>query len=163
MTHPESDLPGRPEERAPDERSEPGGCADPAVGLLLTVAEAAVLAVLLMWLALRGLGRSHAPIDSGAPSSSGAGAEPDWAPTIAFGVLALAVAVLAAVLLRGRWYWAGGIQVLVAVALCTLTLTSVSRADGHALPAPAPSTAPAWESPPCRSGGTSDECARSGG
>ncbi|MEU3835448.1 hypothetical protein [Streptomyces microflavus] len=45
MRHPESDLPGRPAERAPDER--PGGCADPAVGLLLTISEAVVLAVLL--------------------------------------------------------------------------------------------------------------------
>ncbi|MEV6857690.1 hypothetical protein AB0M89_28335 [Streptomyces microflavus] len=54
MTHPESDLPGRPAERAPDER--PGGCADPAVGLLLTISEAVVLAVLLVWLGLRGLG-----------------------------------------------------------------------------------------------------------
>jgi len=165
MTHPESDLPGRPAERAPEQRSEPGGCADPAMGLLLTVAEAAVFAMLLMWLALRGLAGSHAPIDSGAPSSADAGAEADWIPTVAFGVLALTVTVLAAVLLRGRWYWAGAIQVLVAVALCTLTLTSVSRADGHAPPAPATTTAPtpAWSSPPCRSGGDSDECARSGG
>ncbi|MEW1579532.1 DUF6234 family protein [Streptomyces microflavus] len=157
MTHPESDLPGRPAERAPDER--PGGCADPAAGLLLTVAEAVVLAVLLIWLGLRGLGRSHAPVDSGAPSPSGAGAETDWVPTIAFGALALTVVVLATVLLRDRWYWAGGIQVLVAVALCTLTLTSVSRADIDAPPAPAPT----WNSPPCRSGGDSEECARSGG
>ncbi|MEV1090654.1 DUF6234 family protein [Streptomyces microflavus] len=157
MTHPESDAPGRPAERAPDER--PGGCADPAVGLLLTISEAVVLAVLLIWLGLRGLGRSHAPVDSGAPSASGSGAETDRVPTIAFGVLALVVVVLATVLLRDRWYWAGGIQVLVAVALCTLTLTSVSRADVDAPPAPAP----AWNSPPCRSGGDSEECARSGG
>ncbi|MFJ7061254.1 DUF6234 family protein [Streptomyces microflavus] len=157
MTHPESGLPGRPAERALDER--PGGCADPAAGLLLTVAEAVVLAVLLVLLGLRGLARSHAPIDSGAPSPAGAGAETDWVPTVAFGVLALTVAALAAMLLRDRWYWAGGIQVLVAVALCAVTLASVSRADGPALPGPAPT----WNSPPCRSGGDSDECARSGG
>ncbi|WP_327390585.1 DUF6234 family protein [Streptomyces microflavus] len=157
MTHPESDLPGRPAEHAPDER--PGGCADPAVGLLLTISEAVVLAVLLIWLGLRGLGRSHAPVDSGAPPASGAGAETDWVPTIAFGVLALVVVVLATVLLRDRWYWAGGIQVLVAVALCTLTLTSAFQADVDAPPAPAP----AWNSPPCGSGGDSEECARSGG
>ncbi|MEE1730875.1 MULTISPECIES: DUF6234 family protein [Streptomyces] len=156
MTHPESDPPGRPAERAPDER--PGGCADPAVGLLLTISEAIVLAVLLIWLGLRGLGRSHAPVDSGAPPGSGAGAETDWVPTIAFGVLALVVVVLATVLLRDRWFWAGGIQVLVAVALCTLTLTSAFQADVDAPPAPAP----AWNSPPCRSGGDSEECARSG-
>ncbi|MEV7249751.1 DUF6234 family protein [Streptomyces cyaneofuscatus] len=157
MTHPESDLPGGPAERALDER--PGGCADFAMGLLLTISEAAVLAMLVLWLALRGLERSHAPVDSGVPSASGSGAETDWASTIAFGALALVVVVLATVLLRGRWYWAGGIQVLVAVALCTLALTSVSRADVDAPPAPAPT----WNSPPCRSGGDSDECARSGG
>ncbi|MFF3992355.1 DUF6234 family protein [Streptomyces cyaneofuscatus] len=159
MTHPESDLPGRPAERALDER--PGGCADPAVGLLLTISEAVVLAVLLVWLGLRGLGRSHAPVDSGAPPTSASGAETDWVPTIAFGVLALVVIALATVLLRGRWYWAGGIQALVAVALCTLAFTSAPWPDGHASAPPAP--APTWNSPPCRSGGDSDECARSGG
>ncbi|MFD3414672.1 DUF6234 family protein [Streptomyces cyaneofuscatus] len=71
------------------------------------------------------------------------------------------VVVLATVLLRGRWYWAGGIQVLVAVALCTVTFTSAHWSDGHASSPPAP--APTWNSPPCRSGGDSDECARSGG
>ncbi|MEV7642388.1 DUF6234 family protein [Streptomyces rubiginosohelvolus] len=157
MTPPESDAPGRTPEQTADERR--GGCADPAVGLLLTIAEAAVLAMLVFWLALRGLGRSHAPVDSGAPSAADSGAEADWGPTIAFGALALVVTVLAAVLLRGRWYWACGIQALVAVALYTLALTSVSRADVDTPPAPAPT----WNSPPCLSGGDSDECARSGG
>ncbi|MGW4037476.1 DUF6234 family protein [Streptomyces sp. NPDC004778] len=76
-----------------------------------------------------------------------------------FAVLALLVACVAVGLLRGGWYWSGGMQAAVAVALGVMVLASAGQGSGREAPEPAPT----WNSPPCRSGGDSDECARSGG
>ncbi|MFI7289308.1 DUF6234 family protein [Streptomyces anulatus] len=74
---------------------------------------------------------------------------------------------LAVALLGNRWHWAGGMQVLVAMALCGAALASAAqdRPDPWPERGPAPTIAPspAWNSPPCRSGGDNSECARSGG
>jgi hypothetical protein len=135
------------------------------MGLLLVVAEAAAAALLALWLVVRGLARSR---PHGAPAGKESAPPPpmdpggggaDWTPVIAFGVLALAVACIAVALLRGRWYWAGGTQVVVAVALGAMVLAFVVEGSSRKPPEPAPT----WNSPPCRSGGDSSECARSGG
>ncbi|ROV68918.1 DUF6234 family protein [Streptomyces globisporus] len=161
MTHSESRLPGRPDERAAARQpsSDPGGCADPLTGVLLVVAEAAVGALLLLVIALRTLAPPHGPSEGFADA---------WGPAIALAALAVIPAGLAVALLRGRWHWAGGMQVLVAVALCAAALASAVQkrpdpwADRGPVPTISPSSAPTWNSPPCRSGGDSDECARSG-
>ncbi|WP_330445817.1 DUF6234 family protein [Streptomyces anulatus] len=162
MTRPESRLPGRPDERAASRSSAPGGCADPLLGLLLVVAEAAGGALLALWLGLRGLARSRAhemPADKGVSASPPADPGTDWTPAIAIGVFALVVACLAVALLRGRWHWAGGMQVVVALALGAMILAGVVEEGSRKPPEPAPT----WNSPPCRSGGDNSECARSGG
>ncbi|MFD8709975.1 hypothetical protein ACFV07_05780 [Streptomyces anulatus] len=57
--------------------------------------------------------------------------------------------------------------VLVAMALCVAALASAvqERPDPWSDRAPVPTVtpSPAWNSPPCRSGGDTSECARSGG
>ncbi|MFD4022857.1 DUF6234 family protein [Streptomyces sp. NPDC058576] len=162
MTRPESRLPGRPDERADAPRqpsSNPGGCADPLVGLLLVVAEASLGALLTVWLVLRGLARSReaaeGEVSGPPPADPGTG----WTPIVVLGVLALLVACLAAALLRGGWLWSGGMQVVVAMALGVAVLASAAQGTGREAPEPAPT----WNSPPCLSGGDNDECARSGG
>ncbi|MEU5371163.1 DUF6234 family protein [Streptomyces sp. NPDC005951] len=161
MTHSGSRLPGRPDGRASAARSSPvsGGCADPLVGVLLVVAEAAAGALLAIWLMTRGLARS--PEATGGRLSAPPPADPgtDWTPVAVFAVLALLVACVAVGLLRGGWYWSGGMQAAVAVALGVMALASAGQGSGREAPEPAPT----WNSPPCRSGGDSDECARSGG
>ncbi len=162
MTHSGSRLPGRPDERAVSRQpsSSPGGCADPLMGVLLVVAEAAGGALLLLVIALRTLAPPHGPSESFADV---------WGPAIALAALAAVPAGLAVALLRNRWHWAGGMQVLVAAALCAAALASAVQqrpdpwADRGPAPTVPPSPAPTWNSPPCRSGGDSDECARSGG
>ncbi|MEV8447974.1 DUF6234 family protein [Streptomyces parvus] len=161
MTHSESRLPGRPDERASAARSSsaPGGCADPLVAVVLVVAEAATGALLLLVIASRTLAPPHGPSESFADV---------WGPTIALAALAVVPAGLAVTLLRNRWHWAGGMQVFVAAALCAAALASAAQqrpdpwADRGPAPTITPSPAPTWNSPPCRSGGDSDECARSG-
>ncbi|WGP12161.1 DUF6234 family protein [Streptomyces sp. SH5] len=161
MTHSESRLPGRPEERAASRQpsSTPRGCADPLVGVLLLVAEAAAGALLVLWLMVRGLTRSNEATEGkgSAPPPVDQGA--DWMPIAVIAVIALLVACVAAALLRSGWYWSGGTQVLVAVALGVATLAAAAQEGGREAPEPAPT----WNSPPCLSGGDSDECARSGG
>ncbi|MEI5035647.1 DUF6234 family protein [Streptomyces sp. S1A(2023)] len=131
------------------------------MGLLLVVAEAAAGALLALWLVVRGLARSRShdmptgKVSAPPPAAPGT----DWTPAIAFGLLALVVACLAVALLRGRWHWAGGMQAVVAVALGVVVLASVVEESSRNPPEPAPT----WNSPPCRSGGDSDACARSGG
>ncbi|MEV5850772.1 MULTISPECIES: DUF6234 family protein [Streptomyces] len=162
MTRPESRLPGRPDERAASRSSAPGGCADPLMGLVLVVAEAAGGALLALWLGLRGLARSRAhemSADKGGSAPPPVDPGTDWTPAIAVGALALVVACLAVALLRGRWHWAGGMQVVVAVALGAAVLASIAEGSSRNPPEPAPT----WNSPPCRSGGDHSECARSGG
>ncbi|MYR80928.1 DUF6234 family protein [Streptomyces filamentosus] len=164
MTHSESRLPGRPDERASAARSSsaPGGCADPLVGVVLVVAEAAAGALLAIWLMVRGLTRSHEA--TGGKVSAPPPADPgtDWTPVVVIAVLALLVACVAAELLRSGWYWSGGTQVVVAVALGVTVLATAVQGSGREAPEPAPAPAPTYASPPCRSGGDSDECARSG-
>ncbi|MFD3645731.1 DUF6234 family protein [Streptomyces cyaneofuscatus] len=161
MTHPERRLPGRPAERgvAAGQPSAPGGCADPLLGLFLVVAEVAVCAPLFLGLGLRAWARSSgtAYVKESPPA-----ADPgtDWVPLAVLGALAVAVAVGAVLLLRGRRLWAGGMQVIVALVLCAAALTSAGGGEAREEP---PNPAPTWNSPPCRSGGDSDECARSGG
>ncbi|MFI0872933.1 DUF6234 family protein [Streptomyces parvus] len=72
------------------------------------------------------------------------------------------VACVAAEPLRSGWYWSGGTQVVVAVALGVTVLATAVQGSGREAPEPAPAPAPTYVSPPCRSGGDSDECARSG-
>ncbi|MFJ8844082.1 DUF6234 family protein [Streptomyces cyaneofuscatus] len=158
MTHPEGRLPGRPAERAAGRPSEPGGCADLLLGLVLVVAEAAAGAMLALWLGMRGWARAHEATAGKTSAPLPAAPGTDWTPTIALGVFAAVVAVIAVALLRGRWLWAGGLQVLVALVLGVAVLGS-TQGSGKEPPNPVPT----WNSPPCRSGGTSDECARSGG
>ncbi|MFC8695091.1 DUF6234 family protein [Streptomyces parvus] len=164
MTHSESRRPGRPDERARAARSPstPGGCADPLVGVLLVVAEAAAGALLAIWLMVRGLARSHEA--TGGEPSAPPPADPgvDWTPVVVIAVLALLVACVAAELLRSGWYWSGGTQVVVAVALGVTVLATAVQGSGREAPEPAPAPASTDASPPCRSGGDSDECARSG-
>ncbi|WP_432022180.1 DUF6234 family protein [Streptomyces parvus] len=164
MTHSESRLPGRPDERARAARSPsaPGGCADPLAGVLLVVAEAAAGALLTIWLMVRGLARPHEA--TGGKLSAPPPADPgmDWTPVAVFAVLALLVACVAAKLLRSGWYWSGGTQVVVAVALGVLVLATAVEGSLREAPEPTPAPASTYASPPCRSGGDSDECARSG-
>ncbi|MFZ4277741.1 DUF6234 family protein [Streptomyces arboris] len=161
MTHPEGPLPGRPAERgvAAGRPSAPGGCADLLLGLFLVVAEVAVCAPLFLGLGLRAVARS-----SGTAYAKGSPPPPDpgtdWVPVAVLGALAVAVALAAVLLLRGRWLWAGGMQVVVALVLCAAALTSAGGGEAWKKP---PNPVPTWNSPPCRSGGDSDECARSGG
>ncbi|MFH9473498.1 DUF6234 family protein [Streptomyces anulatus] len=162
MTRPESRLPGRPDERAASRRqpsSEPGGCADLLAGVLLVVAEAAAGALLALWLAARSLTRPHEATGGklSAPPPADPGAE--WVPIAVLAALALLVACVAVGLLRSGWPWSGGMQVVVAVALGAAVLAFVVEGDAHHPPEPAPT----WDSPPCRSGGDTSECARSGG
>ncbi|MFQ6852270.1 DUF6234 family protein [Streptomyces sp. 35M1] len=164
MTHSENRLPGRPDERASAARSPsaPGGCADPLVAVLLVVAEAAAGAVLAIWLMVRGLARRHET--TGGKVSAPPPADPgvDWTPVVAFAVLALLVACVAAELLRSGWYWSGGTQVVVAVALGVMVLATAVEESVREAPERTPAPAPTYSSPPCLSGGDSDECARSG-
>ncbi|MGW7228370.1 DUF6234 family protein [Streptomyces cyaneofuscatus] len=161
MTHPERRLPGRPAERgmAAGQPSAPGGCADPLLGLFLVVAEVVACVPLFMGLGLRAWARSSGTA-YGKESPPPAGPGTDWVPLAVLGVLAVAVAVAAVLLLRGRWLWAGGMQVIVALVLCAAALTSAGGGEAWEEP---PNPVPTWNSPPCRSGGDSDECARSGG
>ncbi|WP_103509700.1 DUF6234 family protein [Streptomyces sp. SM13] len=160
MTHSESRPPGRPDEKAASRRraSEPGGCADLLMGLLLVVAEATAGALLLIVIAVRTLAPPHGPSEGFADA---------WGPTIALAVPAVIPAGLAVSLLRNRWHWAGGMQVLVAAALCAAALASAveRRPDPWTDRGPGPTTAPAptYVSPPCRSGGDNAACAHSGG
>ncbi|WP_098026523.1 DUF6234 family protein [Streptomyces sp. st115] len=161
MTHPESRLPGRPDERPASrwQSSDPGGCADPLVGLLLVVAEVALGALLALWLGLRGLARSRGAAEGKMSSPPPADPGTDWTPVVALVVVTLLVACVAVGLLRSGWYWSGGTQVVVAVALGVTVLASAVQGSGREAPEPAPT----WNSPPCRSGGDNAECARSGG
>ncbi|MBK6042182.1 hypothetical protein JHN58_07370 [Streptomyces sp. MBT55] len=160
MTHSGSRLPGRPDERAASRQpsSAPGGCADPLMGVLLVVAEAAAGALLALWLAVRGLTRAREVPESKVSAPLPVDPGTDWTPVVVLAVLALLVACAAVGLLRGGWYWSGGMQVVVAVALGVTVLASAVQGSGREAPEPAPT----WNSPPCRSGGDSDECARSG-
>ncbi|WP_326704009.1 DUF6234 family protein [Streptomyces cyaneofuscatus] len=161
MTHPERRLPGRPAERggAAGRPPAPGGCADPLLGLFLVVAEVTVCVPLFLGLGLRAWARSSGTAHAkGSPPPADPGT--DWVPLAVLGVLALAVALVAVPLLRGRWLWAGGMQVIVALVLCAAALASAGGGEAREEP---PNPAPTWNSPPCRSGGNSDECARSGG
>ncbi|MEU0919759.1 DUF6234 family protein [Streptomyces cyaneofuscatus] len=161
MTHPERRLPGRPAERGVAVGQPPasGGCADPLLGLFLVVAEVAVCVPLFLGLGLRAMARSSGTAYAkGAPPPADLGT--DWVPVAALGALAVVVALVAVLLLRGRWLWAGGMQVIVALVLCAVALTSAGGGEARKEP---PNPAPTWNSPPCRSGGDSDECARSGG
>ncbi|MGC5529909.1 DUF6234 family protein [Streptomyces sp. SR-10] len=104
-------------------------------------------------------------VSIGAPSDH----RPDntWGPALTLVGLAVIPTGLAVALLRNRWHWAGGTQVLVAMALCVAALASAvqERPDpwSDRDPAPTVTPSPAWNSPPCRSGGDNSECARSGG
>lgn len=160
MTPAESRLPGRPAERAASRRQspEPGGCADLLVGLLL-VAEVALGALLALWLGLRGLARSRGAAEGKMSAPPPADPGTDWTPIVVLVVLTLLVACVAVGLLRSGWYWSGGMQVVVVVALGVTVLASAVQGSGREAPEPAPT----WNSPPCRSGGGNDECARSGG
>ncbi|MGW9305400.1 DUF6234 family protein [Streptomyces cyaneofuscatus] len=161
MTHPERRLPGRSAERggAAGRPPAPGGCADPLLGLFLVVAEVTVCVPLFLGLGLRAWARSSGTAHAkGSPPPADPGT--DWVPLAVLGVLALAVALVAVLLLRGRWLWAGGMQVIVALVLCAAALASAGGGEAREEP---PNPAPTWNSPPCRSGGNSDECARSGG
>lgn len=88
-----------------------------------------------------------------------------WGPTLPLAGPAVIPAGLAVALLRNRWHRAGGIQVLVAMALCAAALASAvqEQPDPWSDHGPTVTPSPAWDSPPCRSGGDNDECARSGG
>ncbi|SCE12031.1 hypothetical protein GA0115243_106722 [Streptomyces sp. ScaeMP-e83] len=125
---------------------------------MLVVAEVAAGAISALWLGMRGWARSHestaGTMSAPLPTAPGV----DWTPAIALGVFAAGVAVIAVALLRARWRWAGRIQVLVALVLGAAVLAA-TQGSGKEPPAPAPT----WNSPPCRGGSTSDECARSGG
>lgn len=140
--------------------SAPGGCADPLLGLFLVVAEVAACAQLFLGLGLRARARSFeaAYAKGSAPPPADPGT--DWVPVAVLGVVAVVVALVAVVLLRGRWLWAGGMQVIVALVLCAAALMSAGGDEFQEEPS---NPAPTWNSPPCRSGGDSHECARSGG
>ncbi|NDZ60583.1 hypothetical protein G3I43_23120 [Streptomyces anulatus] len=158
MTRPESRLPGRPDERAASRSPAPGGCADPLLGLVLVLAESVLGALPVLVVAATTLWPPHGP---------SRGFVDTWGPTLVLAALAVVPAGLAVALLRHRWHWAGGAQVLVAVALCAAALTSAVRERPDPWrdhdPARTVAPSPAWDSPPCRSGGDNDECARSGG
>ncbi|MFE8913100.1 DUF6234 family protein [Streptomyces globisporus] len=161
MTHSGSRLPGRPDERTASRQPSPapGGCADPLTAVALVAAEAAAGALPALWLVVRGLTRSREATEGKASAPLPADPGTDWAPVTVLAVLALLVACVAVGLLRSGWYWSGGTQVVVAVALGLTVLASAVQGSGRVAPGPAPT----WNSPPCRSGGDSDECARSGG
>ncbi|MFF8468728.1 DUF6234 family protein [Streptomyces griseus] len=158
MTRPESRPPGRPDERTASRPSAPGGCADPLLGLVLVLAELTLGALPLLVVAVTTLSPPHGP---------SRGFVDSWGPTLVLAALAVIPAGLAVALLRHRWRWAGGAQVLVAVALCAAALAAAvqERPDPWTdrTPAPSATPSPAGDSPPCRSGGDSGECARSGG
>ncbi|KND37932.1 hypothetical protein IQ60_01360 [Streptomyces europaeiscabiei] len=158
MTHPESRLPGRPDERAASQSSTPGGCADPLMGLVLVLAELVLGALPLFVVTVTTLSPPHGPAEGFADT---------WGPTLTLAALAVIPTGLAVALLRNRWHWAGGTQVLVAMALCAAALASAvqERPDpwSDRDPGPTATSSPAWNSPPCRSGGDTSECARSGG
>ncbi|MEU0356322.1 DUF6234 family protein [Streptomyces cyaneofuscatus] len=161
MTHPERGLPGRPAERgaAAGQPSAPGGCADPLLGLFLVAAEVVACVPLFMGLGLRAWARSSGTAYAkGSPPPADPGT--DWVPLAVLGVLAAALTLLAVSLLRRRWLWAGGTQVIVALVLCVAALASAGGGEARE---ESPNPAPTWNSPPCRSGGDSDERARSGG
>ncbi|MFH8881517.1 DUF6234 family protein [Streptomyces californicus] len=157
MTDPVGRLPGRPGERSAAKRA--GGGADLLMGVVLVVAEAAAGALLALWLVVRGMTRPHEA--AGGKLSAPLPPDPgtDWTPIVAVAVFALLIACAAVALLLSGWYWSGGIQAVVAVALGVALLASAVQGSGREAEEPAP----AWNAPPCLSGGDSDECARSGG
>ncbi len=86
--------------------------------LLVLVADTAAGVLVVLLLAVRGLGR----MDAGAGQTA-AGAPPtDWAPPLCFGALALTVGVTGVLLLRFGHRFIGAVQ----LALCTVLA-------GHAL------------------------------
>ncbi|MFI1185628.1 DUF6234 family protein [Streptomyces californicus] len=159
MTDPVGRLPGRPGERSAAER--PSGGADLLTGVLLVVADATAGALLTLWLVVRGMTRSHEAAEGKATVPPPADPAPgtDWTPIVVIAAFVLVVACVAVGLLRGGWYWSGGMQAVVAVALGVALLASAVQGGGREAEEPAP----AWNAPPCLSGGDSDECARSGG
>ncbi|ARF63771.1 hypothetical protein B1H20_22090 [Streptomyces violaceoruber] len=157
MTDSAGRLPGRPGERPAAKR--PGRGADLLTGVLLVVAEAAAGALLVLWLVVRGMTRSHEAADGKLSAPPPADPGTDWTPIVAIGVFVLVVACIAVALLLTGWHWSGGIQAVVAVALGVVLLASAVQGSGRDAEEPAP----VRNAPPCLSGGDSDECARSGG
>ncbi|MFF5768939.1 DUF6234 family protein [Streptomyces californicus] len=159
MTDSAGRLPGRPGERSAAKG--PGRGADLLTGVLLVVAEAAAGALLVLWLVVRGMTRSHGAADGKLSAPPPADPDPgtDWTPIVAIAAFALLIACVAVALLLTGWYWSGGIQSVVAVALGVALLASAVQGSGRDAEEPAP----VRNAPPCLSGGDSDECARSGG
>ncbi|WP_086561524.1 inner-membrane translocator [Streptomyces africanus] len=93
-----------------------GGC----LLLLVLVADAAAGFLVVLLLAVRGLGR----MDAGAGQTA-AGAPPtDWAPLLCFGALALAVGVTGVLLLRVGNRFTGAVQLVLCVVLAGHALGS---------------------------------------
>ncbi|MFJ5889756.1 DUF6234 family protein [Streptomyces californicus] len=137
MTDSAGRLPGRPGERSAARR--PGRGADLLTGVLLVVAEAAAGALLVLWLVVRGMTRSHEAADGKLSAPPPADPGTDWTPIVAIGVFALVVACVAVALLLTGWHWSGGIQAVVAVALGVALLASAVQGGGRDAEEPAPS------------------------
>ncbi|MGW3123478.1 inner-membrane translocator [Streptomyces sp. NPDC001107] len=88
--------------------------------LLVLVADVAAGLLVVIVLAVRGLGRMDAGSGQTAPSMPPLG----WAPVVGFGALALAVGVTAVVLLRIGHRVVGSVQLTLCVFLAVHTLGS---------------------------------------
>jgi hypothetical protein len=88
--------------------------------LLVLVADVAAGMLVVIVLAVRGLGR----VDAGSGQTATSVPPPDWAPVLGFGALALAVGVTAVVLLRIGHRVIGAVQLTLCVFLAVRTLGS---------------------------------------
>lgn len=88
--------------------------------LLVLVADVAAGLLVVIVLAVRGLGR----MDAGSGQTVTSVSPRDWAPVLGFGALALAVGVTAVVLLRIGHRVIGAVQLTLCVLLAILTLWS---------------------------------------
>jgi hypothetical protein len=88
--------------------------------LLALVADVAAGLLVVIVLAVRGLGR----LDAGSAQTAAGVPPPDWAPVWGFGALALALGVTAVVLLRIGPRVIGAVQLTLCVLLAVQTLGS---------------------------------------
>lgn len=151
------DRPNTPTRPSPFAR----GHADAVVGLLVVALELVVYVIAAIRTALPdGDGSGGHPAGRAGPAPPAVPAA-DWTATVTFGVIAAAAVVLAVLMFRFHRPWTGATQVLAALTLCLVTVSAGGDASRETHPSPA--NTPGWSSPPCLSGGDSDECARSGG
>ncbi|MGI5413845.1 inner-membrane translocator [Streptomyces chartreusis] len=88
--------------------------------LLVLVADVAAGLLVVIVLAVRGLGR----MDAGSGRTATSVPPPDWAPVLGFGALALTVGVTAVVLLRIGHRVIGAVQLTLCVLLAVHALSS---------------------------------------